>query len=76
MSNRTVASAGEYSAGCYAVGRTAFSFYWHPIEPLEQQEAIVQLAEAIHHCNVEGGGVSSCAIENVCGLSVPVTSRF
>ena len=50
-----------------------------PIQPLEWQEAIVQLAEMIRHCDVEGGGVSfcsSCAIENASGESVPVTSRF
>jgi len=55
-----------------------FPCFWHPpMEPLAWQEAIVQLAEVIHHqCNVEGGGVSSCVIENVSGESVPVTSRF
>jgi len=49
----------------------------HPIEPLAQQEAIVQLAEASHcQCNVVDGGVASCAIENVSGESVPDTSKF
>jgi len=36
-SDRTIAAAGEYSAGCYAVGRTMLSFFGHQIEPLERQ---------------------------------------
>jgi len=46
------------------------------MDPLERQEAIVQLAEAICHRDVEGGGVSSCVIDKCVIDKCQWLSRF